>query len=64
MADRSKDSAKKKSDREIIKKINMAEHDMRVRTLGLSERTAKFLIRTVMIVIPLAFVAFWLLHSK
>ena len=32
------ESTKKKSDREIIKKINMAEHDMRVRILGMSEQ--------------------------
>jgi uncharacterized membrane protein (DUF106 family) len=64
MADRSSENTKKKNDREIIKKINMAEHDMRVRTLGLSDRAAKFLVRTIMIIIPLAFIAFWLLHSK
>jgi uncharacterized membrane protein (DUF106 family) len=64
MAGKTNENAGKKNDKEIIKKINMAEHDMRLKSLGLSDRAARFLIRAVIVIIPLAFIAFWLLHSR
>lgn len=64
MAERAKENLKKKSDREIIKKINMAEHDMRLKSLGVSERASRLFVRALIIIIPLALIAFWLLHSK
>jgi uncharacterized membrane protein YqjE len=64
MADRVKENAKKKSEREIIKRINMAEHDMRLKSLGVSERASRLFVRALIVIIPLALIAFWLLHSK
>jgi|GEM_PF-1406579 uncharacterized membrane protein YqjE len=64
MAEKAKENVKKKSEREIIKRINMAEHDMRLKSLGVSERASRMFIRALIIIIPLALIAFWLLHSK
>ncbi len=64
MAEKAKENVKKKSEREIIKRINMAEHDMRLKSLGVSERASRMFIRALIIIIPLALIAFWWLHSK
>lgn len=53
--------AKKKTGGKKIKRnINMAEHEMRLKSIGLSERVKKLILRAVLILIPVMLVIYWI----
>ena len=45
------------------RKIDMAEHGMRLKTIGLSERVVKKILRIMLLLIPLALVIFWFIEA-
>jgi len=54
--------AKKKKGKKKTKtrKINMAEHDYKVKALGLSDRVTRMLVRITILAVPVILVIFWL----
>jgi|DewCreStandDraft_4_1066084.scaffolds.fasta_scaffold08888_9 hypothetical protein len=51
---------KKSKEKNYEKKIDMVEHDNRLKMLGLSNRITKFIIRTIIITIPIVIFLIWL----
>ena len=51
---------KKSREKNYEKKIDMAEHDNKLKMLGLSNRITKFIIRTIIIIVPIVIFLIWL----
>ncbi len=45
------------------RKIDMAEHDIRLKSLGIQERAAKKMLRIMILLIPAALVAIWIISN-
>jgi hypothetical protein len=56
--------AKKGKKKEITRNINMAEHELRVRSIGMSERLKKNIIRTLIILIPVILFIYWIAKTR
>ena len=50
----------RKKEKHYEKKLDMAEHDYRLKLLGFSSRVTKFIIRTLLITIPVVIFLIWL----
>jgi hypothetical protein len=53
----------KKTKKVSERKIDMAEHDYRVKALGMSERAARTLIRVLIFLVPLIIVIAWFIKA-
>lgn len=48
----------------ITRNINMVEHELRLKSIGLSERVKKLILRAVLILIPVMLVIYWFSRTK
>lgn len=55
---------KKDEDKKLIRNINMVEHELRLRSIGLSERVKKNILRAVLILIPVMLIIYWFIKVK
>lgn len=46
------------------RKINMVEHELQLRSIGLSERVKKLIIRGALILIPFFLIVYWLVKTR
>ena len=53
--------AKKKK---ISRNINMVEHELRLKSIGLSERVKKLIFRAVLILIPVMLIIYWFSKTR
>lgn len=53
----------KNSGNRAERKIDMAEHGYRLKSIGLPERVVKKMIRIVILLVPLALVIFWFIEA-
>ena len=53
-----KKKAKKKKAK--TRKIDMAEHDYKVKAMGLSDRATRLMLRLAILAIPVILIVFWL----
>ncbi|MEI7542739.1 MAG: hypothetical protein WCJ94_05755 [bacterium] len=51
---------KKTGAKKFKRNINMAEHEMRLKSIGFSERVKKLILRAVLIIIPVMLVIYWI----
>jgi len=51
---------KKKSN---TRKLDMAEHDYRLKSMGLQERAVKKMLRIFILIIPVALIAIWIISN-
>lgn len=51
---------KKGKKKNFEKKLDMTEHDYRLKMLGFSSRITRFIIRTILIIIPIMIFLIWL----
>ena len=54
----------KKDKKDKARKIDMAEHDYKIRLLGLSERAGKIIVRLSILAILAALVVFWIMKTS
>jgi hypothetical protein len=48
----------------ITRNINMVEHELRLKSIGLSERVKKLILRAVLILIPVMLIIYWFSKTK
>jgi hypothetical protein len=58
-----KKSGKKAKKRVAARKIDMADHDVRVKALGMSERATRTVIRLLIFLVPLIIVIVWFIKA-
>jgi len=46
------------------KNMNMAEHDYKLKAIGISDRATRLFIRLALIVVPVMLVIFWILKTR
>lgn len=51
---------KKRKEKNYEKKLDMAEHDYRLKMLGFPRRVTKFIIKAILITIPIVIFLIWL----
>lgn len=51
-------------EKKISRKIDMVEHDLRLKSIGLSERVKKFVLRVFFILIPVILIIYWFSKIK
>ncbi|MCX8093848.1 MAG: hypothetical protein N3E50_06725 [Candidatus Goldbacteria bacterium] len=54
------EKSKKSKEKNYEKKLDMAEHDYRLKMLGLPNRITKFIIKTLLLLIPIIIFLIWL----
>ncbi|MCX7697858.1 MAG: hypothetical protein N2114_00130 [Candidatus Goldbacteria bacterium] len=54
---------KKGKEKNYEKKLDMAEHDYKLKMLGISNRITKFIIRTLLLLIPIIILLIWLVKT-
>ncbi len=50
--------------KKITRNINMVEHELRLKSIGLSERVKKLILRAVLILIPLMLIIYWFSKTR
>jgi hypothetical protein len=53
-----------KKTKKVEKKLDIAEHEYRLRALGISERAKRLILRSTIIIILAFFVVYWILKTR
>ena len=56
--------AKTKKKKAKTRNINMVEHELRLKSIGMTERMKKLLIRAALILIPVILIIYWFAKTK
>ena len=56
--------AKTKKKKAKTRKINMVQHELQLRSIGMSERVKKLIIRAVLILIPVILIIYWFAKTR
>lgn len=56
--------AKTKKSKAKTRKINMVEHDLKLRSIGMSERVKKLILRAILVLIPVMLIIYWLAKTR
>jgi len=55
--------ARKKGKKKAERKIDMAEHEYRLKTIGLSDRAVKLLVRSLILIVPVILIVYWIMKT-
>ena len=53
-----------KKTKKVEKKLDIAEHEYRLRALGISERAKRLILRSALILVPLFFLLYWIFKAR